>query len=78
MADPTEEEIRAAEIENAKPVKQKAKEKLEAELKLAQSSASKRNGFVVNGIMVKGGSLEDIISSINGELAKMRRGSGAC
>lgn len=29
MADPTEEEIRAAEIENAKPVKQKAKEKLE-------------------------------------------------
>lgn len=33
MADPTEEEIRAAEIENAKPVKQKAKEKLEAEKK---------------------------------------------
>lgn len=35
MADPTEEEIRAAEIENAKPVKQKAKEKLEAEKKKA-------------------------------------------
>lgn len=35
MSDPTEEEIRAAEIENAKPVKQKAKEKLEAEKKKA-------------------------------------------
>lgn len=35
MADPTEEEIRAAEIENAKPVKQKAREKLEAEKKKA-------------------------------------------
>lgn len=35
MADPTEEEIRAVEIENAKPVKQKAKEKLEAEKKKA-------------------------------------------
>lgn len=35
MANPTEEEIRAAEIENAKPVKQKAKEKLEAEKKKA-------------------------------------------
>lgn len=53
-------------------LKNYSKEKLEAELKLAQSSASKRNGFVVNGIMVKGGSLEDIISSINGELAKKK------
>ena len=35
MANPTEEEIRAAEIESAKPVKQKAKEKLEAEKKKA-------------------------------------------
>ena len=35
MADPTEEEIRAEKIENAKPVKQKAKEKLEAEKKKA-------------------------------------------
>ena len=35
MADPTEEEIRAVEIENAKPVKQKAKEKLDAEKKKA-------------------------------------------
>ena len=35
IANPTEEEIRAAEIENAKPVKQKAKEKLEAEKKKA-------------------------------------------
>ena len=53
-------------------LKNYSKERLEAELKLAQSSASKRNGFVVNGVMVKGGSLEDIISSINGELAKKK------
>ena len=32
---PTEEEIKAAEVENAKSVKQKAKEKLEAEKKKA-------------------------------------------
>ena len=53
-------------------LKNYSKEKLEAELKLAQSSASKRNGFVVNGIMVKGGDLESIISSINGALAKKK------
>lgn len=51
-------------------LKNYSKEKLEAELKLAQSSASKRNGFVVNGMMVKGGDLESVISSINGALAK--------
>ena len=49
-----------------------SKERLEAELKLAQSSASKRNGFAVNGMMVKGGDLESIISSINGALAKKK------
>lgn len=53
-------------------LKNYSKEKLEAELKLAQSSASKRNGFVVNGMMVKGGDLESIISSINGALAKKK------
>ena len=41
-------------------------------MKLAQSSASKRNGFVVNGMMVKGGDLESVISSINGALAKKK------
>lgn len=51
-------------------LKNYSKEKLEAELKLAQSSASKRNGFVINGMMVKGGDLESVISSINGALAK--------
>ena len=53
-------------------LKNYSKEKLETELKLAQSSASKRNGFVVNGMMVKGGDLESIISSINGALAKKK------
>jgi tape measure domain-containing protein len=53
-------------------LKNYSKEKLEAELKLAQSSASKRNGFVVNGMMVKGGDLESVISSINGALAKKK------
>ena len=53
-------------------LKNYSKEKLEAELKLAQSSASKRNGFVINGMMVKGGDLESVISSINGALAKKK------
>ena len=53
-------------------LKNYSKEKLEAELKLAQSSASKRDGFVVNGMMVKGGDLESVISSINGALAKKK------
>ena len=53
-------------------LKNYSKEKLEAELKLAQSSAFKRNGFVVNGMMVKGGDLESVISSINGALAKKK------
>lgn len=53
-------------------LKNYSKEKLETELKLAQSSASKRNGFVVNGMMVKGRDLESVISSINGALAKKK------
>lgn len=53
-------------------LKNYSKEKLETELKLAQSSASTRNGFVVNGMMVKGGDLESVISSINGALAKKK------
>lgn len=53
-------------------LKNYSKERLEAELKLAQSSASKRNGFVVNGMMVRGGDLESIISSINGTLAEKK------
>lgn len=53
-------------------LKNYSKEKLEAELKLAQSSASKRNGFVVNGMMVRGGDLESVISSINGALAEKK------
>lgn len=53
-------------------LKNYSKERLEAELKLAQSSASKRNGFVVNGMMVRGGDLESIISSINGALAEKK------
>jgi tape measure domain-containing protein len=53
-------------------LKNYSKERLEAELKLAQSSASKRNGFVVNGMMVKGGDLDSIISSINGALAEKK------
>ena len=53
-------------------LKNYSKEKLETELKLAQSSASKRNGFVVNGMMVKGGDLESVISSINGALAQKK------
>lgn len=53
-------------------LKNYSKEKLEAELTLAQSSASKRNGFVVNGMMVRGGDLESVISSINGALAEKK------
>lgn len=53
-------------------LKNYSKEKLEAELKLAQSSASKRNGFVVNGMMIRGGDLESVISSINGALAEKK------
>lgn len=39
---------------------------------MAQSSASKRNGFNVDGMMVKGGDLESIISSINGALSEKK------
>lgn len=53
-------------------LKNYSKEKLDAELKMAQSSASKRNGFNVGGMMVKGGELESIISSINGALAEKK------
>ena len=53
-------------------LKNYSKEKLEAELKLAQSSASKRNGFVVNGMMVKGGDLESVVSSINSALSEKK------
>lgn len=53
-------------------LKNYSKEKLEAELKLAQSSASKRNGFAVNGMMVKGGDLEGIVSLINSTLAEKK------
>ena len=53
-------------------LKNYSKEKLEAELKLAQSSASKRNGFAVNGMMVKGGDLEGIVSLINSALAEKK------
>lgn len=53
-------------------LKNYSKEKLEAELKMAQSSASKRNGFNVGGMMVKGGNLESLISSINGALAEKK------
>lgn len=41
-------------------------------MKLAQSSASKRNGFAVNGMMVKGGDLEGIVSLINSALAEKK------
>lgn len=53
-------------------LKNYSKEKLEAELKLAQSSVSKRNGFAINGIMVKGGDLGGIVSSINSALAEKK------
>lgn len=53
-------------------LKNYSKEKLEAELKLAQSSASKRNGFVVNGMMVKGEDLDGIVSSINSALSEKK------
>ena len=53
-------------------LKNYSKERLEAELKLAQSSASKRNGFVINGMTVKGGDLDSIVSSINGALAERK------
>ena len=53
-------------------LKNYSKERLEAELKMAQSSASKRNGFNVDGMMVKGGDLESIISSINGALSEKK------
>lgn len=53
-------------------LKNYSKEKLEAELKLAQSSTSRRNGFAVNGMMVKGGDLESIVSSINSALAEKK------
>lgn len=53
-------------------LKNYSKEKLDAELKMAQSSASKRNGFNVGGMMVKGGDLDGIVSSINSTLAEKK------
>lgn len=53
-------------------LKNYSKEKLEAELKMAQSSASKRNGFNVGGMMVKGDNLNSIISSLNRALAEKK------
>lgn len=53
-------------------LKSYSKEKLEAELKMAQSEASKRNGFNVGGFMIKGGDLENVVSSINATLSKKK------
>lgn len=53
-------------------LKDYSKEKLETELNMVQSAASKRNGFNVGGIMVKGGELDNIVSSINGALAEKK------
>lgn len=43
-------------------------ERLKVELQMAQSNASKKNGFNVGGLMVKGGELTGIISSISNEM----------
>lgn len=56
-------------------LKNYSKEKLEAELKMAQSSASKRNGFNIGGMMVKGTDLEGLVSSINGALTEKKSSS---
>lgn len=53
-------------------LKSYSREKLEAELKMAQSEASKRNGFNVGGFMIKGGDLENVASSINATLSKKK------
>lgn len=53
-------------------LKSYSKEKLEAELKMAQSEASKRNGFNVGGFMIKGGDLENVVSSINATLSEKK------
>lgn len=45
-----------------------SEERLKVELQMAQSGASKRNGFNVGGIMVKGGDLAGIVTSINNEI----------
>lgn len=49
-------------------LKEFSEERLRVELQMAQSEASKRNGFNVGGIMVKGGDLAGIITSINNEI----------
>ena len=49
-------------------LKEFSEERLKVELQMAQSEASKRNGFNVGGIMVKGGDLAGIITSINNEI----------
>lgn len=53
-------------------LKNYSKEKLEAELKMAQSDAAKRNGYNVGGFMIKGSDLDGVISSINGTLAEKK------
>ena len=49
-------------------LKEFSEERLKVELQMAQSEASKRNGFNIGGIMVKGGDLAGIITSINNEI----------
>lgn len=49
-------------------LKEFSEKRLKVELQMAQSEASKRNGFNVGGIMVKGGDLAGIITSINNEI----------
>lgn len=53
-------------------LKNYSKEKLEAELKMAQSDAAKRNGYNIDGFMIKGPDLDSVISSINGTLAEKK------
>lgn len=53
-------------------LKNYSKEKLEAELKMAQSDAAKRNGYNVGGFMIKGSDLDGVISSINGALSEKK------
>lgn len=52
---PTKEEVEAAEAENAKPVKQKAREKLEAEvMKKLLEEMLKENAGIDNAFLIKG------------------------
>lgn len=53
-------------------LKNYSKEKLEAEVKMAQSDAAKRNGYNIGGFMIKGPDLDSVISSINGTLAEKK------